>query len=138
MAGVWNYPAWTLSAEAFFYICFPFVLPWISRRGDRALFWLTAVLLAICIVGHTPVKGLGDWNNHAALFERVVPLPVLRIPEFLLGVVMGLRFLRDENAESRVSRPLRVYPSVFATLAALSLPLGDWVSVVILPLGTCL
>ena len=133
MAGAWNYPAWTLSAEAFFYICFPFVLPWISRRSDRALFWFTAVLLAICIVGHTPVKGLGDWKNHAAFFDRLVPLPVLRIPEFLLGVVMGLRFLRDQNADSQVSRPLRVYPSVFATLAALSLPLGDWVSVVILP-----
>lgn len=133
MAGAWNYPAWTLSAEAFFYLCFPFVVPWISRRSDRALFWISAVLLAVCVFGHTPVKGLGDWKNHAAFFERVVPLPVLRIPEFLLGVVMGLRFLRDKNAHNQVSRPIRIYPAVFATLAALSLPVGDWVSVVILP-----
>ena len=32
MAGAWNYPAWTLSAEAFFYICFPFR----RCRGFRA------------------------------------------------------------------------------------------------------
>jgi peptidoglycan/LPS O-acetylase OafA/YrhL len=138
MAGAWNYPAWTLSTEAFFYLCFPFLVPWISRRSDRALFWLTAALLAVCVIGHTPVMGLGDWKNHAVLLEKVIPLPVLRLPEFLLGVAMGLRFLRDQSAQDQTargqtSRPLRVYPAVFATLAALSLSLGDWVSVVILP-----
>ncbi len=133
MAGAWNYPAWTLSAEAFFYLCFPFVVPWLSRRSNRVLFWMTAVLLAVCILGHTPVKGLGDWKNHAVFLEKVVPLPILRIPEFLLGVVMGLRFLRDEAALSKDSRPLIVYPAVLGTLAALSLPIGVWVSLVMLP-----
>jgi peptidoglycan/LPS O-acetylase OafA/YrhL len=133
MAGAWNYPTWTLSAEAFFYICFPFVVPWMSRRSDRVLFWLTAVLLIVCIVGHTPLKGLGDWKNKAVLFERVLPLPALRIPEFLLGVVLGLRFLRQKIVQEQPSRPLLVYSAVVATLATLSLPLGDWVSLVILP-----
>jgi peptidoglycan/LPS O-acetylase OafA/YrhL len=133
MAGAWNYPAWTLSAEAFFYICFPFVLPWLSRRSERALYWLMAALLVICVLGHTPVKGLGDWKNHAGFFVRYVPLPALRFPEFLLGVVMGLRFLRAGNAEKRPGRPLVVCVAVLGTLAALSLPIGDWVSLVILP-----
>jgi peptidoglycan/LPS O-acetylase OafA/YrhL len=133
MAGAWNYPAWTLSAEAFFYICFPFVVPWLSRRGDRALFWLTALLLLICVFGHTPVKGLGDWKSHAAFFERFVSLPVLRIPEFLVGVVMGLIFLRREPGDKQVSRPLRVYPAVLLTLAVLSLFEHNPVSPVILP-----
>jgi peptidoglycan/LPS O-acetylase OafA/YrhL len=133
MAGAWNYPAWTLSAEAFFYICFPFVVPWLSRRGDRALFWLTALFLLICAFGHTPVKGLGDWKSHAAFFERFVPLPVLRMPEFLVGVVMGLIFLRRESGDKQVSRPLRVYPAVLLTLAVLSLFEHNPVSLVILP-----
>jgi hypothetical protein len=82
--------------------------------------------------------GLGDWKNHAVFLEKVIPLPVLRLPEFLLGVTMGLRFLRDQNGQDQTawgqtSRPLRVYPAVFATLAALSLSLGNWVSIVILP-----
>ena len=106
MAGAWNYPAWTFSAEAFFYICFPFVVPWMSRRSDRALFWLTAVLLTVCIVGHTTLKGLGDWKSKAVLSERVLPPPVLRIPEFLLGVVLGLRFLRQKIVQEQPSRPL--------------------------------
>ena len=138
IAGAWNYPAWTLSTEAFFYLCFPFVVPWISRKSDRALFWLTGALLAVCVIGHTPVMGLGDWKNHAGFFEKVIPLPVLRVPEFLVGVAMGLQFLRDQTAQEQTaqgwtSRPLRVYPAVFAVLAALSLSLGNWVSIVIVP-----
>ncbi len=133
MAGAWNYPAWTLSAEAFFYICFPFVLPWLSRRSERALYWLMAALLLLCVLGHTPVKGLGDWKNQAGLFVRYVPLPVLRIPEFLVGVVMGVQFLRASRTQTRLGRPLIVYSAVVGTVAALSLPIGDWVSLVILP-----
>jgi peptidoglycan/LPS O-acetylase OafA/YrhL len=133
MAGAWNYPAWTLSAEAFFYICFPFVLPWLSRRSSRALYWLTAALLVICVLGHTPLKGLGDWKNHAGFFVHYVPLPALRIPEFLVGVVMGLQFLRAGSTDNRRARPLVVYAAVVGTIAALSLPIGDWVSLVIVP-----
>jgi peptidoglycan/LPS O-acetylase OafA/YrhL len=133
MAGAWNYPAWTLSAEAFFYICFPFALPWLSRRSSRALYWLTAALLAVCVLGHTPLKGLGDWKNHAGFFVHYVPLPALRIPEFLVGVVMGLQFLRAGRTESRPARPLVVYAAVLGTIASLSLPIGDWVSLVIVP-----
>jgi peptidoglycan/LPS O-acetylase OafA/YrhL len=33
--GAWNYPAWSLSVEAFFYLCFPFIQKRISRAGDR-------------------------------------------------------------------------------------------------------
>lgn len=133
MAGAWNYPAWTLSAEAFFYICFPFVLPWLSRRSGRALYWLAAALMVVSVLGHTPLKGLGDWKNHAGFFVRYIPLPALRIPEFLLGVVMGLRFLRAGSAVSRPGRPLVVWAAVLGTIASLSLPIGDWVSLVILP-----
>ena len=133
MAGAWNYPAWTLSAEAFFYLCFPFVLPWLSRRSERALYWLTAALLVICVLGHTPVKGLGDWKNHASFFVRYVPLPALRIPEFLVGVAIGLLFLRGGSTERRPGRPVVVYAAVLGTIASLSLPIGDWVSLVILP-----
>jgi peptidoglycan/LPS O-acetylase OafA/YrhL len=133
MAGAWNYPAWTLSAEAFFYICFPFVLPWLSRRNSSALYWLTAALLVVCVLGHTPVKGLGDWKNHAGFFVHYVPLPALRIPEFLLGVVMGLQFLRAGSTENRPGRSLVVWAAVLGTIASLSLPIGDWVSLVILP-----
>jgi peptidoglycan/LPS O-acetylase OafA/YrhL len=135
LAGAWNYPAWTLSVEAFFYICFPFVVPWICRSSNRALSWMIAILLTFSIFAHTPVMGLGDWKQHASLLERVLPLPVLRLPEFLLGVMMGLRFLRSAGQPARQTArtPWVIYLAIVGTLLTLSIPLHDWVALVILP-----
>ena len=132
LAGAWNYPAWTLSVEAFFYLCLPLVLPWVSRRNNAALSWMIALLLAVCVGGHTAIIGLGNWN-HSSLLGSIIPLPILRIPEFLLGMVMGVRFLHTPASDAQTDRPLRVYPAVLAAFAALSLPLGEWVSLVIIP-----
>jgi peptidoglycan/LPS O-acetylase OafA/YrhL len=130
--GAWNYPAWTISVEAFFYLCFPFLLPWMSRRSTRALFWMMACLLMICIVVRTPVLGLGDLDR-SSLFINIVPLPLLRIPEFLLGMVLGLRLLRAEAAGRNGGSALRTYLAVLSALLILSLPLGEWVSLVTVP-----
>ena len=134
LAGAWNYPAWTLSVEAFFYVCFPFVFPWISRRSNRALSWMIAILLAFCVFAHTPVMGLGDWKQNASFLERILPLPVLRTPEFLLGVVMGLSFLRNAaKPEPKLRHSLTVYFAILGMLVTLSVPLGGWVALVIVP-----
>jgi peptidoglycan/LPS O-acetylase OafA/YrhL len=130
--GAWNYPAWTISVEAFFYLCFPFLLPWMSRRSTRALFWMMACLLMICIVVHTPVLGLGDLDR-SSFFINIVPLPLLRVPEFLLGMVLGLRLLRAEAAGRNGGSALRTYLAVLSALLILSLPLGEWVSLVTVP-----
>jgi peptidoglycan/LPS O-acetylase OafA/YrhL len=44
-----------------------------------------------------------------------------------------LRFLRAGSTENRPGRPMVVYAAVLGTIASLSLPIGDWVSLVILP-----
>lgn len=132
MSGAWNYPAWTLSAEAFFYLCFPFVLPWMSRRSNAFLFWMMVVFLSACVAFHTPVIGLGNWN-HSSFLGSLVPLPLLRISEFLMGMAMGVKFLRNENGNMNANRSVRVYASLLAAVAVLSLPVGVWVSLVIVP-----
>ena len=134
LAGAWNYPAWTLSVEAFFYLCFPFVQPWISRRSNSFLSLMMAALLVVCAVGHTPVIGLGNWN-HSSFVSSIVPLPLLRIPEFLLGMAMGTNFLRglDKDSNASPTHPLRLYIALIMSFILLSLPLGNWVSLVILP-----
>jgi len=132
LTGAWNYPAWTLSVEAFFYLCFPFILPWMSRRSIRTLFWMMACLVMICIVAHTPVLGLGDLDR-SSIVINFVPLPLLRIPEFLLGMVIGLRLLRAEAAGRNAGSALRTNLAVLSALLILSLPLGAWVSLVTVP-----
>ena len=130
--GAWNYPAWTLSVEAFFYLVFPFVLPVISRRSIVALRWIGIACLVVTVFGHTPWEGL---QNRESLDSAgsLIPLPVWRLPEFLLGVVLGLHFLRTDSFRQKPSRPVTVALAVAGILLALSLPLGKWVSLVIIP-----
>jgi peptidoglycan/LPS O-acetylase OafA/YrhL len=132
LTGAWNYPAWTLSVEAFFYLCFPFLLPWMSRRSVRTLFCFMVFLVVVCVVVHTPVQGLGDLDRSSP-FTNIVPLPVLRIPEFLLGMVIGLRLLRNEAGGRNIGSAPRVYLAVLSSLVILSLPFGVWVSIVVIP-----
>jgi peptidoglycan/LPS O-acetylase OafA/YrhL len=123
----WNFPAWSLSAEAFFYICFPFILPRMSRRNTQTLHWLVLALLAVCVV---VLASLKKWE--ASSFIASCPLPVLHLPEFLLGMALGLTFLRS-GSDISSHRPLRTFAAVVGLLVALSLPLGPWVSIVVLP-----
>ena len=58
-AGSWNYPAWSLSVEAFFYVFFPFIQRQISRMSDRALSVMIFVMGVLCIFTHSPIQGLG-------------------------------------------------------------------------------
>jgi peptidoglycan/LPS O-acetylase OafA/YrhL len=128
-AGAWNYPAWSLSVEAFFYIFFPFLMLVLANRSVRFLQWTAIVLLAASVLFHTPVMGLGDWN-HSSVLGTFVPLPLLRIPEFLLGVALGIIFLRDSRSDPR---PFRTYAALIVLVACLGLPLGPWVSLVMTP-----
>jgi peptidoglycan/LPS O-acetylase OafA/YrhL len=131
-AGAWNYPAWSLSVEAFFYLCFPFLLPWMSRRSTRALPWLVTILVTVCVVIHTPVRGLGVLVDSSKL-ASLVPLPLLRIPEFALGMGIGLRLLRNEASGRAKGSRAKIYLAALATIVLLSVPLGEWVSLVIIP-----
>jgi peptidoglycan/LPS O-acetylase OafA/YrhL len=75
--GAWNYPAWTLSVEAFFYLVFPFVLPFISRRSTVALRWIGIACLVVTVFGHTlgrpaeqriaGLRGQPDTASHMAV-----------------------------------------------------------------------
>ncbi len=103
----WNMPAWSLSVEAFFYFMFPFLLPRLSRLNRRQLLaimpagWL---LILACSLAYTYFhpdsaaevnsKTLGPWIN-TLKFN-----PLVRLPEFLMGMATGLLFLRDPQGLS--------------------------------------
>ena len=131
LAGAWNYPAWSLSVEAFFYLVFPFVLPWISRRSDLVLKLLLAVFLAGCVLLRTPIQGLGDGDR--SLTWSIVPLPVIRLPEFLAGMILGVWLLRRKQPPSQPAHSIRVGLVSAVALFLLGAPIGSWVSLVILP-----
>jgi peptidoglycan/LPS O-acetylase OafA/YrhL len=122
----WNMMAWTLSAEAFFYALFPFLGVWLARQSSRRLL---AVAAGAWVLGAAPflagelasrlgtdstsllTRGLLAWSE--------LPLhliPPTRLPEFVLGVCLGLLFCRRAHAGSEARRTV----GLLGTLAALA------------------
>ena len=128
LAGAWNYPAWSLSVEAFFYLGFPLFMAWMSKQSLRALRLIVIVFLFLSIALHTPTMVLGVWNG--AVNGLLAPLPILRLPEFLVGVALGLLFLRSGQ---RSRHSYLFYLAAASAVVVLSLPIGSWVSIVMIP-----
>ena len=105
-AQYWNTPAWSLSCEAFFYLCFPaifVVLLWMQRRALWiALISLTVVsmFVAYAIDG---LKGLPllpetvfatTWNKFLTYH------PVVQMAVFLVGMVLGRLYVMGVRLKS--------------------------------------
>jgi len=108
----WNSVAWSLSVEAFFYAIFPFTLTRFSKFSRSVLF---AVVIACWIAGIAvsagylalrpagmPYVSSADWSG-AVQFVKFFPL--VRLPEFVMGMACGFLFLRSEH-KPRLAFPL--------------------------------
>ena len=87
----WIVQAWTLSVEAFFYCCFPVFLLLFRRRWPSSVLWLAAAaLFALNVALRVPL--IHPLADSTWLTSHII-LPVLSLPEFLLGMVLGALFL---------------------------------------------
>ena len=91
----WVIQAWTLSVEAFFYCCFPLLLLLFKRRWSTAALWSAAGLFFILIV----VLQVPNFHPGVpdAWLSRFVILPVLSLPQFILGLLLGAIFLQKQR-----------------------------------------
>jgi peptidoglycan/LPS O-acetylase OafA/YrhL len=101
----WNYPAWSLSVEAFFYAMFPLLVRWIFRpRWDWRIMlgavWLSGLLVPIGLLG-------------MSRFEWLLATPPLHLPGFVFGMILGRRLMmRSTLARQTVEQePLERQPS---------------------------
>ena len=94
LTGAWNYPAWSLSVEMLFYLCFPFLQVRLARGSRGVLLAYAGVAALVALLLRTPTLGLGNWDR-STIYGRFVPLAVLRFPEFVLGVALGNLFCVD-------------------------------------------
>lgn len=82
----WNPPAWMLSVEFFFYLCFP-LLCGLVERAPRYLLFAGVALVAVFAI----VTGSVDPPTEVQRFAwmNYLPLPVLRLPEFFAGMLLA-------------------------------------------------
>jgi len=92
--GIWNGPSWTISVEAFFYVCFPWLTAGATKLSTRSIY----IALLIIAVLNFATGSSAFFSLHPAYFDwlRWVPTPIVRLPEFIIGVLVGeLHFRRD-------------------------------------------
>ena len=97
-----NGPSWSLSVEAFFYAMFPLLVRLFGRLRRRGL---VAVAIGAWGLAITPPLVHG---GPASALARTSDLdlvllhnPLVRLPDFVVGVASGLLFLREGRAWSR-------------------------------------
>jgi peptidoglycan/LPS O-acetylase OafA/YrhL len=131
LAGTWNFVCWTLSTEAFFYLCFPFAQIWIEKRSIKALFLILVAMFAFCLTVNSAAHTLGSPMGSVT---RYMPLPILHIGEFFSGVCIGNYVLRriDAGGNALPGRGAWTYLSVLLTVTLLCHLPGRWTAVVVL------
>jgi peptidoglycan/LPS O-acetylase OafA/YrhL len=120
----WIVQAWTLSVEAFFYCCFPVFLILFRRKWPSSFLWLLAAVLFVANVA-LRVPLFHPLADSTWLTSHII-LPVLSLPEFLLGMVLGALFLRKQNthADSPTNDWITA-AGVLACCALISAGVGD-------------
>ncbi|WP_158794523.1 acyltransferase [Granulicella sp. L60] len=136
MAGAWNIVCWTLSAEALFYLCFPWIQIWLERRSPRMMLFFIGVMLLLCVATNSASRTLG---SEAQGVYRWIPLAPLHLFEFIAGVGLGNYFLQrfvfaSAGSGGAVLRGAGVwtYLSALATVGLLCRAPGRWTSLVVI------
>jgi peptidoglycan/LPS O-acetylase OafA/YrhL len=98
----WNTPAWSVSAELFFYACFPFVCALLARR--IATFGALLLALGATVLVETALYALVvhlttfEWKVQAQTqYIVLVYNPLLRSAEFVAGCLAGQYFVRSRG-----------------------------------------
>ncbi|MBX9789770.1 MAG: acyltransferase [Pirellulales bacterium] len=100
-SAAWNPPGWSLSVEAFFYFVFPWLILLVDRLPRRALLPSLAVAWGATLVAPLCYLALGgkvDWESESETWLRFVEFnPILRLPEFFAGMVLGKLFVNRQE-----------------------------------------
>lgn len=91
----WNPPGWSVSVELFFYALFPWLGPAFMRltlrdaRRACAVLWVTGVLPVVAY----RLSGITEDAVLHPIRNAVLYFPLLRLPEFVLGMLTARQFL---------------------------------------------
>ncbi|MCP4503609.1 MAG: acyltransferase [Deltaproteobacteria bacterium] len=123
-----------MSVEAFFYVLFPFIAPLLLRGsmkkalGIAGFFWVASVSLSFAYhVFDTDELGRAvTHRDHAFWWEALKYHPLVRLPEFIIGMVAGRLLLarRKTNESSPQKSSDSSSSKEFQTLALILVSFG--------------
>lgn len=91
-----NYVAWSMTVEVFFYLFFPFFLVWTYRQSTRKLINFS---LVIWIISTTIFQIL--WIGYIDQYrDFILYFPLFYFNSFVLGVVGGIWYIREGRNET--------------------------------------
>ncbi len=88
-----NSVSWTLSIEAFFYLCLPLLL-WRAARWNATPLRLTLATLPLLVIALTLTACLSPHAKWWSLYFGSI-CPLARMGEFVIGMLLGLAFVRE-------------------------------------------
>jgi peptidoglycan/LPS O-acetylase OafA/YrhL len=120
LAGAWNMVCWTLSCEALYYFCFPRIQRAVDRQAEKTVWTALGGIMLVAVALNTAPRTLG---YPAEGVFRYMPLPVIHLPEFLAGVLLGNGFIR----RPRGRKGGYTYGSMAVlAVAAITVTVDDW------------
>lgn len=94
-----NTPGWSLSVEAFFYFCLPFLVLWVYKHGTKTLtlfaivLWLATQLLVLVLLNSDAYAP----KNH--LHDFIFYNPLMHLNSFVAGLLVGIYFKNNAFKE---------------------------------------
>jgi peptidoglycan/LPS O-acetylase OafA/YrhL len=106
---VWNTPSWSISTEFFFYACFPFICSYLFsnvRTAASVTGMFVSVILASTAVYAVVLYQIYvvhelRWDVSYGIQHY---LPLLRVPEFITGCLVGRLFMLGQDADTSLVR----------------------------------
>lgn len=83
-----NYPGWSLSAELFFYLSFPFLMNIFKKLSNRKLVIVTLVIWALSTISHILLVKMSD--NSMKWGEFILFNPLFNINAFVFGMASSI------------------------------------------------
>ncbi|MEB4589566.1 acyltransferase [Candidatus Thiothrix sp. Deng01] len=90
-----NSPGWSLSVEAFFYLCFPWLVM-LAHRRIRQLGIAALLLWLATQTGHTLLLNSGYYAPFNWLHDAIFYNPLMHLNTFLIGFVAGVWLLEGK------------------------------------------
>jgi len=89
-----NYPAWSISCEAFFYLLFPFIVPHLISFSTRKLIATAVVCLGINLLVQLGGNEIEFVQSHKFIHSLMATQPVFRTIIFVCGMLAALLLIK--------------------------------------------